>query len=412
MSADGTLAALAAPMARELREGILPYWLARAVDVDRGGFVGLIDGNDVADPDAPKGAILNARILWTFAAASRVLGDDAYRVAAARAARYVRECLFDPVHGGVYWMLNADGSARDARKHVYAQAFAIYALSEHHRATGDAESLAAAVSLFRLVERHAHDALHGGYEEAFTREWVRLDDVRLSDEDADERKSMNTHLHVLEAYANLYRVWPDALLRARLGEVVELFATRIVDAATGHLRLFFDADWTPRSTTVSYGHDIEASWLLLEAAEVHGDPALRARVRPACLALATAVRDEAYDTAAGGIFYEAHLGRPVETFKEWWVQAEAIVGFVDAWRETGDASFARAARGTWAFTDRHLVDHVHGEWFRRTTRDGTRVAGFEKVGPWKCSYHNARACLVVMARAGAGEAVLHVAVSA
>ncbi len=277
----GALAPLRAAMARELTEGILPYWLSRAVDERHGGFVGRIDEDDVPHPDAPKGAVLNARILWTFSAAARALGDTPgaarYRAAADRALRFVRECLVDPVYGGVYWMVDADGAPRDARKHVYAQAFAIYALSEHHRATGADESLREAVALFDLVERHAHDAEHGGYEEAFTREWGRLDDVRLSEVDADARKSMNTHLHVLEAYAALYRVWPDPRLRDRLAEVVERFLDRIVDARTGHLRLFFDGDWTPTSDAVSYGHDVEASWLLLDAVDALGDAALRAR---------------------------------------------------------------------------------------------------------------------------------------
>ena len=413
----GALAELRRAMARELREGILPYWMARAADTRHGGFVGAIDGDDVADADAPKNAILNTRILWTFAAAYRVLGDEAYRATAERAVQFVRACLIDRAHGGVYWMVNADGSPRDTRKHVYAQAFAIYALAEHFRATHDPASLDDAVALFRLVERHARDAVRGGYAEAFSREWVVLDDVRLSDDDADERKSMNTHLHVLEAYANLYRVWPDPLLRDRLAAVMELFVTRIVDVRTAHLRLFFDDDWTPKSDAVSYGHDIEASWLLREAAEVHGDPALRARVAPSCLALASAVRDEAYDAEAGGIYYEARpMGATavssIETFKEWWVQAEAVVGFVDAWEATGDEDFLRAACGTWTFIDRCLIDHAHGEWYRRTARDGTRLAGFEKVGPWKCCYHNGRACLELMARvpaaaarAGAREAV-------
>ena len=395
------LTALAVAMRRELVHGILPYWLDRALDVAQGGVVGLIDGNEMVHADAPKGAILNARVLWTFSAAARALGDHdgRYRAAADHAARFVRDRLVDPTFGGVYWMVNADGTPRDTRKHVYAQAFAIYALSEHYRATGDERSLQGAIALFHLVEQHAYDVVHGGYEEAFSREWALLDDVRLSAEDADERKSMNTHLHVLEAYATLYRVWPDALLRERLTAVAELFLTRIIDAPTGHLGLFFDSDWTPKSDAVSFGHDIEATWLLLDAADALGDAALRARLRPACVGVATAVLQEAYDVGTGGIFYEVVPGAAVVTDKEWWPQAEAIVGFVDAWQETGASEFLNAARETWAFTERHLLDHVHGEWRRRVSRDGVPCEGYEKVGPWKCPYHNARACLEVMARA-------------
>jgi len=393
------LQALRVELESELTHGILPYWMGRAVDEEHGGFVGLVTGDDVPRPDAPKGAILNARILWTFAAAHRVLGDDGYLATAERAASFFRAHFVDRTHGGVYWMVDAAGAPYDARKHVYAQAFAIYALSEHFRAAGAEESLREAVDIFRLVERQAHDPEHGGYEEAFSREWVLLDDVRLSDDDADERKSMNTHLHVLEAYTNLYRAWPDALLRRRIEALLDLFLTRIVDAGTGHLRLFFDRDWTVRSAVTSYGHDIEASWLLLEAADVLGDDVLRARVQPVCLRIAAAVLDEAVDPE-GGVFYEARPGGHVDTDKEWWAQAEAIVGFVNAYEESERDTFLLAARDTWAFVRRHLVDGRRGEWHRRAARDGTLRPGYEKVGPWKCSYHNGRACLELITRVG------------
>jgi len=405
---DACLQPLREELERELVDGILPYWMTQAVDDVHGGFVGQIDEGEVRRPDAPKSAVLMTRLLWTFSAAYRVVGRDEYRAMAQRAAQVVRGALTDPEHGGVYWMLHADGAPADRRKHVYAQAFATYALAEHARATGDDDSLRAAVDLFRLVEAHAHDARRGGYVEAFDRAWRPLADVRLSDIDAPERRSTNTHLHLVEAYAGLLRVWPNVLLRRRVAELLELFLGRIVQRDGRSFGLFFDDDWTPRSTVVSYGHDVEASWLLLDAADAVGDAALRARVREVCLTVAAAVRDDALDDA-GGIFYERRADGSVLTDKEWWPQAEAIVGFANAWQESGDRSFLDAATRTWRFTQRHLVDARHGEWFRAVARDGTLRAGHEKVGPWKCPYHDARACLELIVRAGATVAAVKTA---
>ena len=398
MSDNSGLAALARELGHELTAGILPYWLEHAIDERHGGFAGMITAVNVAVEDAPKGAILNARILWTFSAAYRALGVPAYRAAAERAAEYFHAHFLDPEHGGVFWMLDACGAPQDARKHVYAQAFAIYGLSEYARATGCAGSLERAVELYRLIETRAADALHGGYQEAFSRDWVPLEDVRLSEVDANERKSMNTHLHVLEAYANLYRVWPDAELRARLRSLVELFLAHIVDPASAHLLPFFDDAWAPRSGVISFGHDIEASWLLLEAADITADVALRERVRQVSIRMAEAVLNEGLDPQ-GGLFYEIGADGILDTGKEWWPQAEAIVGFVNAYQETGGVGFLEAAERTWAFTRRYIVDRESGEWFRRVSRDGSLDPACEKVGPWKCPYHNTRACLEVMARA-------------
>ena len=401
MTASGVAAlrAMRAEMERELVDRILPFWLD-TIDDEHGGFIGGIDGDGRRNAPAPKGSVLNARILWTFSAAYRVLGRDADRAAAERAHEYFGRHFVDPVHGGVLWMLDANGEPRDERKHIYAQAFAIHALAEHHRATGDDASRRGAVDLFRLIEMHAHDAVHCGYEEAFSRSWTLLDDVRLSDVDADERKSMNTHLHLLEAYANLLRVWPNAMLRARVAELLELFVERIVDEERGSLWPFFDADWTPKCDTVSYGHDIEASWLLVEAAEVLGDEALGRRVRRAADRLADAVLAAGYDEEHGGVFNERTETR-LDSDKEWWPQAEAIVGFLAAYERTGLDRHAEAAIATWRFVRDHVRDLARGDWHRRVTRDGALRSGYEKVGPWKCPYHNARACLEVMARVDA-----------
>lgn len=399
MSDPGVMATLRAELQAELTEHLLPYWMEHTLDDVHGGFVGRITQEGHVVEDAPRGAVLNARILWTFAAALRVLGTPVYRGVAARALACVDTCFWDAEHEGVYWSLDSRGRPLDRRKQIYAQAFALYALTEYHRATCDAAALERAIRLFHLIEQHGHDPVDGGYFEAFDRDWGPLEDVRLSEKDLNAPKSMNTHLHVLEAYTNLARVWPDPLLRRRLNELVEIFLDRILDGATHHLRLFFDADWTLRSETVSYGHDIEASWLLLEAADVLADAALRARVRTAAVEVARVTLQEGQD-ADGGLFNELHPGGRLDDDKHWWPQAEAIVGFVNAYEETGERAFLTAATAAWDFTKRCVIDGEHGEWFGRVRRDGVPYDGEDKVGLWKCPYHNARACLEVITRTG------------
>lgn len=397
MAGEDSLEPLRAELERELTGDILPWWATRMPDHEHGGFLGRVDGEGRSVPDAPKGGILNARILWTFSAAFRALGDPAHRELADRAREYVLRRFWDAERGGTYWMLDHRGAPLDTRKHVYAQAFSLYALAEHHAATGAASSRERAVELFGLIERHCADAEHGGYVEACDRSWRRLEDARLSDKDDDVAKSQNTHLHLLEAYTTLCRVWPDAAPRDRLRDLVELFLERIYDPDTRHLGLFFDDDWTPRSDAVSYGHDIEASWLLLDAADAIGDAGLRERTRDVSLALARATLEEGCDPN-GGI---ANLGGPAgvtDASRDWWTQAEAIVGFVNAWQETGEAAFAEAASRTWAFTQRRIVDAEHGEWRWGVTADGRPRSGEDLAGPWKCPYHNARACLEVTRR--------------
>lgn len=398
------LAALADEARAELVERVLPFWAERTLDDAHGGFVGRIDGHGRRVPGAPKGSVLNARILWTFAAACHALGTDRWCDEADRAYDALRAHFADPEHGGVYWTVAPDGTPVDDKKQVYAQAFTIYALAEHARQRGDGEALAWAQDLFRLVEDRAVDPVHGGYVEAFARDWGPAADLRLSEKDADAPKSMNTHLHVLEAYTALHRVWPDAALGDRLRVLVELFLDRIVDPATGHLGLFFEMDWAPLSADVSFGHDVEAGWLLNEAAAELGDAALAARVRPVALRLARLTLEEGLD-ADGGLFNERHADGRLDTDKHWWPQAEAVVGFLDAYEHTGEAAFAEAAHRTWAFIQRAIVDRDGGEWFFRVDRGGVPYREEDTVGPWKCPYHNARACLEIMARAGSSVSI-------
>lgn len=385
---------------REELDRILAYWSTVAVDPRHGGFHGYIGPDGVAGPGAAKGAILNTRILWTFSAAYGVLDAPWLAPLADRAAGVVLGRLMDPVHGGVYWMLDAAGHRLDDRKHIYAQAFALYALAEHHRATGQRDSLEAAIGLFDLIEEHAADAVHGGYLEAFDRDWRRRYDDRLSEVDLDAPKSENTHLHLLEAYTTLVRAWADPRPRSRLRSLVTVFVDRIVDADRGHTRPFFDRDWTVRSTTVSFGHDIETAWLLADAVEALDDSTLAARVRDVSLRLVDTVLREGLDPD-GGVYYEVDADGVIDRQKEWWTQAEAIVGFLYAYGATGRPELLAAARDTWGFVTSHMIDRERGEWHRRTDRDGTPQPGHEKAGPWKGPYHNARACLEVMARAAA-----------
>lgn len=385
-------------MERDLRENVLPFWIREAVDSRHGGFVGWLSDKGVPDPAAPKGGVLCARILWAFSAALRRTGDPAHREMAQRAFDELRGRFWDPEHGGTYWMLDHEGRPLSDRKQTYALAFSLYGLAEYHRATGSPEALERAIALHRAIEAHASDPEHGGYWEARARDWRPLEDVRLSDKDLNAPKSMNTHLHVMEAYANLARAWDDPALRGRLRALVAIHLERILDPQTDHLRLFFDERWSPLSRLVSYGHDVEASWLLVEAAEVSADPALLARARAAAERLARVTLAEGADPEHGGVFAERHPDGRVDDEKHWWMQAEAVVGLLGTYERNGEENFLAAAERTWAFVERFLVDREHGEWRWRVRREGTSIPGLPKVEPWKCPYHNTRAALEVADR--------------
>lgn len=391
-----TLDLLAEAVHRELTGDILPFWLHTA-DPERGGFCGRITGEGVPQPDAPRASVLYMRLLWTFAAASRVLGDPACREAARKAREYIERHFIDPQYGGVYWSVDAQGAPLDPKKQIYSQGFAIYGMSELCRATGDARALECAKALFESVEAHAHDDRFGGYWEALGRDWSEIGDVRLSDKDANERKSMNTHLHILEPYTNLYRVWKDPRLAARIRELIELFCTRIVDPRTGHFNLFFGDDWEVRSSAVSYGHDIEGSWLLHEAALELGDKALLRRVEPVVRRLAAAA-DEGRQPD-GSLICESDPKRGTEERdRHWWPQAESVIGHLNLFEHFGDGEALQHAVEAWQYIDRQIIDHEGGEWFWSRRADGSPNRDDDKAGPWKCPYHNSRMCLEVIER--------------
>lgn len=381
----------------DLRDNILPFWIEHVVDPQNGAFYGALTNDLVLDRTAERGALLTSRILWTFSAAHRRYGDASYRKMADRAYADLIDRFHDREHGGFYWSIDAAGKVLRDRKQVYGQAFAIYALTEYHRATGQRTPLDQAIDLYRLLETHARETRHGGYLEAFARDWSPIADMRLSVVDQNDPKSQNTHLHVMEAYTNLLRVWSDPGIRRAQLALVDTMLTRIVNPKTAHLGLFFADDWSARSEKISYGHDIEAAWLLTEAAGVLNDPALTARVHPLAVKIANVTLAEGVD-ADGGIYNEGDPHGLTNTNKEWWPQAEAVVGFLNAYQLGGDARHLEAALHTWDFIETQLIDHTRGEWLRGVTRDGRVLADQLKVSFWKCPYHNGRTGLEATAR--------------
>lgn len=433
---DNRMTTLRNEVRQELTDDILPFWMEKMTDSGRGGFYGRIDGGDTLHADAPKGAIPNARILWTFSAAYRILRRPEYLDTATRAKRYIIDRFYDNDFGGVYWSLDADGNPLDTKKQIYAQGFAIYGLSEYARATGDDEALDYAIRLFCLIEEHSFDRGRNGYVEAFMRDWSVIGDMRLSDKDENASKTMNTHLHILEPYANLYRVWKDARLERQLRNMIGLFTDKIMNRETSHLDLFFDDDWHTRGDIVSYGHDIEASWLIHEAALVLGDKALLKEIEPVIVNIARAA-DEGLNPD-GSLIYEQTSGRvdkqtsgqadertsrhgtdgeptggqgeaPCQlvtctssTDKElhWWVQAENVVGHVNLYQHFGDEAALDTAVKCWQFIKNSLVDREHGEWHWSLMPDGTVNRRDDKAGFWKCPYHNGRMCMEIIERFG------------
>lgn len=376
---------------------ILNYWAEYTVDDAEGGFYGALDNDNHIIPGAIKGSVLNARILWSFSAGYHQTKNPEYLKMAARALTYIRQYFVDPEFGGVYWSVNHDGTPHDTKKQIYALAFTIYGLSEYCRATPDADALGLAKKLFLSIEEHSFDTEKNGYLDALSREWAIMEDIRLSDKDANEKKTMNTHLHIMEAYANLYRVWPDEALGSKLRNLISLFEDHIIDTKTYHLDLFFNDDWQVKSQAVSYGHDIEASWLLLEAAEVLGDEEVIDRIKKIAIKIADAAAEGL--NSDGSLSYELipETGYLIAE-KHWWVQAEAIVGFFNAWQITDHHTYLDRALASWNYIQQYIIDHEKGEWFWGINADGTIMAGQDKAGLWKCPYHNSRACLEMIGR--------------
>ena len=381
----------------ELTHNILPFWMDKMTDDKNGGYYGQMTGRDQLVLDAPKGGILNARILWTFSSAALALKNPLYIEYAKRAKDYAFEHFFDAENGGTYWMLKADGTPADTKKQIYSQAFFIYALVEYYRVTNDKACLDKAIELFNLIEKHSFDTELNGYFEAYSRDWVLLEDLRLSEKDANEKKTMNTHLHILEAYTNLYRVWDSPLLKKQFRNLIELFLDKIINSKTHHLDLFFDENWDCKSTLFSYGHDIEAAWLIDEAAVVLGDIEVLKKVHKVIGKVADAAAEGVQPN--GSIVNEKNSATGhVDTNCDWWPQAEAMVGFFNAYELSKDESYAMKTLAAWEFVKANIVDTENGEWHWSVSSTGKVDTNNDKAGFWKCPYHNGRMCLELMDR--------------
>ena len=376
---------------------ILDYWIKYTPDEVNGGFIGRIDSNENIVADSPKGSVLNARILWSFAAAYNLNKNNAYLIYAERAYQYIITQFIDKEHGGVYWTVDYKGNPLDTKKQVYAIAFTIYALSDYYQASGNTDAKALAIDLYNLLIKHSYDPVKTGYFEAFTRDWQPISDLRLSAKDANEKKTMNTHLHVLEAYTNLYRIWPDEGLKSQIIGLLDNFTHHIINTRTNHLGLFFDEDWNPKSNTISYGHDIEATWLLQEAAMVIGDELILEKIKQLNIGITDATL-KGLDND-DGLWYEYE---PAEDHlikeKHWWPQAEAMIGFYNTWQITGDEKYLQLSIKNWAFVKNKIIDTKNGEWVWGINDKGGLMPGEDKAGLWKCPYHNSRACIEIITR--------------
>jgi mannobiose 2-epimerase len=381
----------------DLLKNILPYWIKYVPDDQNGGFYGRITNDQVIDLKADKGSILNARILYTFSAAYRIYGKKLYKAMADRAFDYIVRNFVDPVYGGIYWSLDYKGLPADTKKQFYAVAFAVYAVAEYFKIKSEQKVLQVALDLYSVIEEKAFDAENNGYIEALSGDWKPMADMRLSAKDMNVAKSMNTHLHIIEAYTNLYRIHKDKDLRSRLLNLYDLFRYRIVNPETSHMILFFDREWKRMSDTVSFGHDIEASWLLYEAADVSGDHERIKDAERLAVKMAEAVCEGLDDE--GGLRYEYEPGHGFITDREWWPQAEAVVGFLNAFQLSGKEKFLENALKCCAIIKNYLIDPNNGEWFFRVDEKGKPIWKEDKVGFWKCPYHNSRMAFEVKERA-------------
>lgn len=374
-----------------LESQILPFWM-KLIDHQHGGYFGYMDSNFNVHYDADKGSILHSRILWTFSASYTTLKNEELIHYARHVYQFIKEKLIDREQGGLFWMVDSKGNIIDASKHVYNMAFGIYGLSEYYAATNDEEALQIAISFYRLIEEKAKR--DKGYLESFDRGWNPVPNQKLGGP-LSATYTMNTHLHVLEAYTNLYKVWPDDTLKERIVELLRLFKDDIYNSETSHLNCFFNESWQSLTDVISFGHDIETSWLLDEAIHAIQNVDFKEEIKSISRHLAESVFKEAYQEQS--VINEKN-GQHVDLNRVWWVQAEAVVGFFNYYQKTGDTVFLDATKGIFEFINRYLVIEPLGEWYWSVNHRFVPNPMEPVVEPWKCPYHNGRMCIEMLRR--------------
>ncbi len=371
---------------------ILEYWASYSIDAKYNGFVGRRDFYNNLIPNANKGIILNSRILWSFSSASIFLNTKQYMSLCDRAFQYLKSYFKDELNGGVFWEVHFDGSPSNTRKQVYAQSFVIYALSEYYKLTKNEEAKLWAIDLFEILEKYARDRINLGYYEAFNEDWSPIMDMRLSEKDLNCAKSMNTHLHLLEAYTNLYQVYKAEYLKKALEELIYLFQNKFLEKSYHHT-LFYNEHWAPLSQKISYGHDIEAAWLMIEAAKEINDRTMLKEVENNSHKIISKFMDEALDRA-GAVMNEYNTTTKTwDADRHWWPQVEALIGLKYGYELVGTSEYLEKSIKIWEFIKGNLLDYRNGEWHFRVDTTGQVCLDEDKISMWKAPYHSVRACI-------------------
>ncbi|HEY5560341.1 MAG TPA: AGE family epimerase/isomerase [Clostridiaceae bacterium] len=381
----------------ELKDNILAFWMNNTLDLENGGIYGKLTNSNKIDKKAPKGCILNSRVLWTFSNAYRTFKDEKYLKVAKITYDYLIKYFYDEEFKGLYWMVDYKGNPIDVKKQMYNLSFGIYGLTEYYRATGVKEALDKAIEIYQVIEKYSYDEKNKGYIEALERDWSKISDSRLSYKEPNCSKTMNTHLHILESYTNLYRVWKDDSFKLKFKELIEVIMDHIIDHNTYQFKLFFNDDWNSLEDVISFGHDIEGSWLLYEAALILGDSEVIEKAKIFSIKMAEKVYADGIDREKGGLYNEIKDGK-LDSHKAWWPQAETLVGFINAFELTGDEKFLKETYKMWDYIQRVFVNKEFGEWYSVVSLEGKVIEEVPKVEPWKCPYHNGRCCFEIIER--------------
>lgn len=379
--------------AKEMLSDIISFWKGMRDD-DFGGYYGYMGHDLQVDKRAEKGCILNSRILWFFSEAAMLTGREDLKLEADHAFAFLMEHCLDKENGGVFWSVSYDGQPLDDTKHTYNQAFTIYALSSYYRLTGKEQALSTAYGIFDRIEKTCRDSI--GYLEAFTRTWAPESNEKLSENGVLADKTMNTLLHVFEGYSNLYRCEENERVRAALLRCLHIYTTYVYDPALHRQRVFFDEAYHSILDLYSYGHDIESSWLMDAGTALLEDEKLTDTVAAIDTEMAKAIYENAYYNHS--LANECDRGAVNET-RIWWVQAEAVLGFVNLWQKCGEEKYKDAAASIFDFIREKVVDHRPGsEWFWCVDKEGKPDPQKPIVEPWKCPYHNGRMCMELIRR--------------